>query len=121
MILYLVAKYNSTSVVVDSHTFFVSSFCNNLNHFQLAYYANYIQLNICYCTITKPTTSWLSGRVLAFCVGGPGFKPRLGHTKDSLAHSANKGSDLGSNLATDWRPVQGGTLFSVASCHGNRG
>ena len=31
-----------------------------------------------------PTTSWRSGRVLAFCVGGPGFKPRLGHTKDFL-------------------------------------
>ena len=30
------------------------------------------------------TTSCLSGRVLAFCVGGPGFKPRLGHTKDFL-------------------------------------
>ena len=39
----------------------------------------------------------------------------------SAWHSANKGSDLGSNLAMDWRPVQGGTLFSVASCHGNRG
>ena len=25
-----------------------------------------------------------SSRVLAFCVGGPGFKPRLGHTKDFL-------------------------------------
>ena len=25
-----------------------------------------------------------SGKELAFCVGGPGFKPRLGHTKDFL-------------------------------------